>query len=189
MANHDRAGVARYLLPPLLFLAVVPVLVRYLAANVEQADAMARGLAGPVSWPRFALYGVGICAAGWLIQSFRQMRRDAQTWRETLPAEASSTGHVDEGFDEKLIWSGIVLTLAYGFLIPVIGFPLATMTYLLCWLVLGGIRRPWFVAVISVLGTVLLLYVFVKLALMPLDRGRGVFDGITVWIYHLLRIY
>ncbi|MFA5520892.1 MAG: tripartite tricarboxylate transporter TctB family protein [Castellaniella sp.] len=192
MVNHERTGIIRHLLPPMLFIVAVPVLLRYLAPDIGQADAMARGLAGPVSWPRFALYGVLFCAVGWLIQSLRQMRREAQTWRLGQPAasdDETMEPEQDEAFNEPLIWSGVALTLAYGFLIPVVGFALATMAYLLFWLLLGGIRKPVLITGITVLGTVLLLYVFVKLALMPLDRGQGMFDGITVSLYRLLRIY
>lgn len=188
MVNDKQVRPLQYLAPPLLFILAVPMLLPFLAPDIERADAMARGLAGPISWPRFALYGVLFCAVGWLIQAFRQMRRDAQTYRGHDPEPAV----VEQGSAESaewLIWAGLGLTLAYGFLIPKAGYPLATLAYFLCWLLLGGIRRPILVGAVALLGTVTILYVFVKLALMPLDRGQGMFDGLTVAIYRLLHIY
>jgi hypothetical protein len=42
---------------------------------------------------------------------------------------------------------------------------------------------------VAVIGTVALLYTFVKLTTLPLDRGIGVFDSLTVSLYRLLGIY
>ena len=39
------------------------------------------------------------------------------------------------------------------------------------------------------IGSVVLMYVFVKLALMPLDRGVGVLDNFTIGLFRLLGIY
>jgi putative tricarboxylic transport membrane protein len=45
------------------------------------------------------------------------------------------------------------------------------------------------VGLISVLGTIGILYFFVKLSAMPLDRGKGAFEQATVALYRLLGIY
>lgn len=190
MRDYQAPGLVRRLVAPALFLVSVPVLLHYLTPNIDQADAMARGLAGPISWPRFALYGVFFCAAGWLVQSIIQNRRGHA--EHSAADLANAVGPDDPAAppsNEVVIWIGIVLTLLYGFLIPVVGYPLATAGYIVLWLLLGGIRRPVLISAVTVLGTVLLLYVFVKLALMPLDRGQGVFGDLTVAIYRLLHIY
>ena len=70
-----------------------------------------------------------------------------------------------------------------------IGFALATAGFFLVWLPYGGVRRPRVVASVTVIGTVALLYTFVKLTTLPLDRGIGLFDGLTVSLYKLLGIY
>lgn len=64
MSRSVRVRHLKQLLVPALFVLSVPILLRYLTADVGQADAMARGLAGPISWPRIILYGVFICALG-----------------------------------------------------------------------------------------------------------------------------
>ena len=77
----------------------------------------------------------------------------------------------------------------YVVAIPVIGFALATVAFFLVWLPFGSVRKPYVVASIAIIGTIALLYVFVKLTTLPLERGIGVFDSVTVALYRVLGIY
>ena len=54
---------------------------------------------------------------------------------------------------------------------------------------LGRVRRPLTVVLVSTLGTAAILYLFVKVSLMPLDRGQGVFEQATIALYRILGIY
>lgn len=186
MSRYTRVQFFKQLLVPALCVISVPILLRYLTSNIAQADSMARGLAGPISWPRFALYGVLFCAVGWFVQTALGVWRK----RASVPGELSDND-LNPGYrnNEIIIWIGITLTLLYGFMIPVVGYPLATVSYIILWLLLGGIRKPVLISLVSLLGTIFLLYMFVKLALMPLDRGQGDFGEFTVAIYRLLHIY
>ncbi|HMA14127.1 MAG: tripartite tricarboxylate transporter TctB family protein, partial [Bacteroidota bacterium] len=85
--------------------------------------------------------------------------------------------------------AGLAMIVAYGILLPVIGFPLATAGFVALWCLLGGIRHPFAVVPLALVGTAVLLWMFMGLALMPLSRGQGVFDGISVAILQLLGIY
>jgi hypothetical protein len=40
-----------------------------------------------------------------------------------------------------------------------------------------------------VLGTVLLLYAFVKVVYLPLPKGEGGFEALTLLVYRALRIF
>ena len=102
---------------------------------------------------------------------------------------AAGEGAEEAGVPQWRIWLGIVLVLAYGFSLPILGFPLATFVYLVLWLPLGGERAPLRVGLTALVGTTVLLYRFVKLALMPLDRGVGAIGEATVALYRLLGIY
>ena len=88
-----------------------------------------------------------------------------------------------------MIGLGVAFILGYGYLLPAIGFAASTLLYLVCWCLLGGMRKPLQIGLISVLGTTILLYLFVKLASMPLDRGQGVMGEASIALYRLLGIY
>jgi hypothetical protein len=54
---------------------------------------------------------------------------------------------------------------------------------------LGGVRRPLTVVLVATLGTAGVLYLFVKVSVMPLDRGFGWVEQATIALYRLLGIY
>ncbi|MGQ7791882.1 tripartite tricarboxylate transporter TctB family protein [Faunimonas sp. B44] len=137
---------------------------------------------GPAAWPHFMLWLVAACAALWAVQS-------ALAWRSgALDAPAPPAEETEQYSYDKAV-AGLALILAYGWSLPRIGFPLATAAFIAIWCVLGGVRNPLAVIPVSVLGTITLLWVFMGLALMPLSRGTGVFDGISIAILRALGIY
>ena len=54
---------------------------------------------------------------------------------------------------------------------------------------LVGMRRPLPLLVTALLGTVALLYVFVKVVYLPLPKGAGVMEDFTIFLYRLLWIF
>lgn len=172
----------RPLLAPLAFLLAAAVLLNFITDRPDAAAAMARGIAGPTTWPRLMLFGVMLFAAGWAVQrAIWIMSRSSR-----LPAGPVGDGALKP---QGRVWVGIALILGYGFCLPLLGFPLATLLYLVLWLLLGGIRSPLQIGLIGGLGTTVLLYLFVKLALMPLDRGEGVIGEWTIALYRLMHIF
>jgi hypothetical protein len=51
------------------------------------------------------------------------------------------------------------------------------------------VRKPATLVLVSLLGTIGLIYVFVKVVYIPLPRGEWFFDDITLLIYRALLIY
>lgn len=138
---------------------------------------------GPAAWPQVMLALIAVCAVLWLVQELLAWRRG----RAALAAsEAASAG---EAYSYAKAGVGLVMILAYGLLLPVIGFPVATTAFIALWCILGGVRHPLAVVPLSLVGTVVLLWVFMGLALMPLSRGQGLFDRISIAILQLLGIY
>ncbi len=171
----------RPLAAPLAFAAAALVMTRFITDRPEEAAAMARGIAGPTTWPTVMLYAVILFALGWAVQRVAFMLRQRER-----PVAATATPTTASGVR---VWLGIVLVLAYGFSLPWLGFALTTLIYIVAWLLLGGVRKALQIALISVIGTTVFLYFFVKVALMPLDRGIGVIGEFSVALYRLLGIY
>lgn len=158
----------------------------------QMVQGMARGLATPLTWPKLMLAGAGLCAIGWAIeegwQAFNVLPPPQSVAEEAL--EFGDVGFEREEDAPTLpIVLGLALALAYAFAIPYAGFTAATVVFLVLWFLLGGIRKPLQLASVTLIGTLVLLYVFVKLALMPLDRGQGVFGEFTIALFRLLGIY
>lgn len=177
------------LIAPSLFLIGATVLLRFVAEDLEMASAMARGIAGPTTWPNTMLYLVMFCAASWLLVDLIRLALDYRE-HQKVPARArraAATDQAAEGGDLR-IWVGLAIVMVYGFLIPVLGFMFSTLLFIALWMLLGGIRRPLMISLVSVIGTTVLLYVFVKLALMPLERGLGIVDQVTLAVYRFLHL-
>ena len=159
---------------PLCAALAAAIVARYFIARGVDVDGMARGLAGPATWPKTMLYCAAACAA---LIGLRSLYR-----RQTEPPLGSR-------YDDTKLLAGIALLVLYGFGITQIGMAWATAAFIAAWLLISGLRRPLPVLLVSTLGTIAILYVFVKISLMPLDRGRGVFEQATILLYQLLGIY
>lgn len=172
---------------PLAFAAGAAILTRFVTDRSEEAAAMARGIAGPTTWPTLMLYLVAVFALAWAVQRVALvLRRRERSAAEAAAVAVAVSPAVAGG---ARVWLGIVLVLAYGFSLPWLGFALATLIYIVLWLLLGGIRKPLQITLISVIGTLVFLYFFVKVALMPLDRGVGAIGEFSVALYRVLGIY
>jgi putative tricarboxylic transport membrane protein len=157
------------------------ILARYHIAPGVDLDAISRGLASPATWPKTMLYCAAACAAAIFVRTALALRDSA--------APASGDESSGAGYDEAKLLPGIALLLAYGFAITQVGMAWATLAFIAAWLVLSGLRRPLTVVLVSTLGTAGILYLFVKVSLMPLDRGKGAFEQATIVLYRLLGIY
>lgn len=143
----------------------------------------ARGL-GPDAWPTVFLNAIAVCAVLWIL---------AELW--TLYAEhkrkrpATVYAKPPEPYSYPKAGVGVFLLISFGWLLPNVGFPIAATLFILAWCLLGGIRSPVALILVSLIGMITLLWVFMGLALMPLSRGSGVFDDFSVWFLRFVRIY
>ncbi|MGQ9368185.1 tripartite tricarboxylate transporter TctB family protein [Azospirillum sp. ST 5-10] len=173
-------SVLRRVAAPVGLIAAMLVLPRYIFTDPAMADGLPAAV-GPDGWPRALIIGVLLCSAAWILRELWMAAR-------VRPA-AAAPEEAAEPYDHVMAWTGMGIVVVYTAAIPALGFPVATLLFLGAWCVLGGVRRPLTVGLVGVLGTVVLLYVFVRLAHMPLDRGAGVFDGVTIALYRAIGIY
>lgn len=166
---------------PVAFVAGALLLRTRVVESPEMAAQMTRGLVGPASWPTILLWVIAAFSLIWAAQRIRKVQTE-------LVPETPSDDALATPFTLK-IGAAILLILLYGYLLAVIGFATATLLYIVIWCVLGGIRKPIQIALIGVLGTTTLLYLFVKLAKMPLERGQGIMGEASIALYRLLGIY
>jgi len=177
MAVSPRA-ILGIVLPLAAAVACAVVALFHVAPGVDFAS-MARGVVSPVTWPKTMLLAAGAAAALLALVNVLELL----SLREPGPPDAG------EEFAEGRSAGAIALVVGYGIAIPFFGIALSTPLFLAGWLLLGDVRKPLTVALVSIFGTAGILYFFVKLSLMPLDRGKGVFEQATLAIYRLLGIF
>jgi putative tricarboxylic transport membrane protein len=134
------------------------------------------GQLGAGFWPKMCLVGI-LLAAG--LKAFELFRS-----RGKASGEGGECKEMDNG---KLALMMLLLVLVVP-AIGLIGFPLASVLFFILFLYLAGLKKPVTLALVSVLGTVGLIYVFVKIVYIPLPRGEWLFDDLTLMIYRALLI-
>ena len=153
--------------------------IAFVAPGVD-LDSMTRGVIGPATWPKAMLYCAAASAAVLAILKLLEAR-----------GLRSAHSGLDRGseYHETRSLGLLAALIIYGAGIPLVGIAWATLSFLAAWLLLSGLRRPLLVGLVSVLGTLGVLYLFVKVSLMPLPRGSGAFEQASVALYRVLGIY
>lgn len=135
---------------------------------------------GPGGWPRAMLAGLAAFSLLLLLSELNAWRLNREDGPAGQPRESNGS--------TVLALFGVAVIIAYGFSIPYIGFALATFLFIAIWCSLGRLS-PLAVLLISGIGTVVLLYMFVAFAKMPLNRGMGAFNEWSIALYQALGIY
>lgn len=87
-----------------------------------------------------------------------------------------------------LLIAGMALTAGYVIFIQSLGFFIATVLYLALFIALGGYRRWGVVAAVSVAGTLLLLFFFMKVVYVSLPIGQVPFSAVTLFLMQVMGI-
>jgi len=154
----------------------VVLAVALLAASRGLDTVAAPGQLGPAFWPRLVLIGLVIaCLAKAVAQA-----RGRTAGREAGPAASLARGRLTVA---------IALIVLYVLVAPAAGFALTTAVFVAAFMALGGTRSPLVLALHAVGGAVALLYLFVRLVYLPLPKGAGPFEGLTLAVYRALGIF
>lgn len=148
--------------------------------NGTRTMGVSEGAYGPLSWPLFVLV---VLTAGMILLCGIRMR-------ELLAngfAPQQSEQRTEEGGFRVLVAAALIALYGLGF--AYLGFLLSTVVFLALWLLFARYRKPVRVALISLLGTILPLYLLIKVAYTPLPRGVGSFEQITLQLYQWLRLF
>lgn len=169
------------LLGPVIALLASMALIHHLLTSELYSFGGGRAGYGPLSWPEFALSMLILTMAFLCATRIRRciLRRKA----------VDTSTRASAGCDNTRTAIGGWMILLYGLSFVFLGFLLSSILFLTIWLWYGGIRNPLKLAALSIPGTLAPLYLLVKLAYMPLPRGVGVFETITIQLYGWLGIF
>jgi putative tricarboxylic transport membrane protein len=159
----------------------------YLAAHF-QYHARA-GTLGPDFWP-LAILALTIAVCAW------QVGKVFVTGAAAHEADGMLEEFADESEEEaapapRHTWrllAGMAATLAYVALVQKLGFFLATVAYLVAFITLGGYRRWGIIAAVSVIGALVLMFIFMKLVYVSLPIGVAPFDQVTFLLMLLMGV-
>jgi putative tricarboxylic transport membrane protein len=152
-----------------------------------------RGRIGPDVWPK-AILGLAMLTCVFQIvktlffgATGEQVAGVLESIIEKAPA-GESADTVPEPRYPLLIVGGIVLTVAYVVLIERLGFFLCTFAYLAAFAWIGRYRRPLVVLASSLAGSLLFMFVFMKVVYVSLPLGQEPFSQVTFLLMRLMGI-
>jgi len=176
--------------------AIVAVVAAYLFYAATQIDFQRRaGTLGPDVWPKLVL---GLTIAVCLYEIVRLLllprrRGGAAGVLQELAAESMAKHGGGEAqapgpASPLMLLGGIALTALYVWIIPRSGFVLATAPYLAAFIALGGYRRWAVNAATSVIGTLAMMFFFMKVVYVSLPIGQEPFAQVTLALMRLMGI-
>jgi len=153
------------------------------------------GALGPDVWPK-AILGAAIAVCVWQIAAALFSRREARAVPGLLaglgsavaPEQAPEAATVAPRRHPVRVTLGMAATALYVLLVTPLGFFLATSAYLMLFLALAGYPRRGVAALVSVLGTLVLMFVFMKLVYVSLPIGQGVFAPVMLFLMNVMAI-
>lgn len=150
------------------------------------------GQLGPGFWPRLLL-GLIIVLTFIDIVVVLLKGRESKAEATTPQNEVREAGDGLPDQEEKkrypyLLVIGGLMSVAYVLLVQVIGFALCTFLYLAGFMYVGRYRRHVVIWISSLLGTLFLMFLFIKVVYVSLPTGISPFDGITLILYYLFGI-
>lgn len=164
----------------------------HVASNIQYHAR--EGVLGPDAWPKAVLaFVIVICVYRIMVALLPGRRGEAGGVLEDL-MEESAGGHDGApaaGRAESHPWillGGMALSALYVGSVTRLGFFSATVAYLVAFIVLGGYRRWGVIAAVSVIGTLLLLFFFMKVVYVSLPIGEGPFAQVTLLLMKILGV-
>ena len=170
----------RRILPHAVMLAAT-VLLWVAARRIETGSG---GRVGPDLWPKAVL---GLMA---LLCIYEIARRLLTRGSEG----AASLVKMDAGVVEPrsrhpwLLAAGIGLIAGYVVAVPWLGFFSATTVFLAAFIWVGGFRRPLAVALVSLIGSLTLVVMFMRIAYISLPLGEGPFRALSLALLRLIGV-
>lgn len=149
-----------------------------------------RGSLGPDFWPK-AILLLTMIACLYEIVTIGFFSRDSVSAKKTEETKTEAKGDVAEAPRKNytvLLVVGTTLTMAYAYAIEIIGFLLSTFLYLVLFMLVGRYRKIGVILANSVIGTLVVGFVFIKLVYISLPQGRGPFSTISYFILGLMGI-
>lgn len=153
----------------------------YLAQHLQFDEV--GGRIGPDAWPKIIL-GLLLVTCVWQIGRIVIFGAPpAASADDELPLA------MGEGDFTYLALLAIAVTVIYAYLLPLLGFLVATVLYLAAIAYVGRYRRLWPLVATSVIAPIVLIFVFMKVVYVALPFGIGPFKSVSVLLLKILGVH
>lgn len=169
----------------------VSVYLYYIATQISAPDT--GGQLGPDFWPK-AVLGLMILVCVYAIARIMLFggRSGSAVLDDTLQSEAVASDPYEETQPEKrypgLLIAGTGLTILYVVAFNTLGFFLDTFIYMTAFMLIGRYRRIWIALIVSLIGSLIFMYVFMKIVYVSLPIGKPPFSAVSILLMQWMGI-
>jgi len=176
MKESARSVSVKPLIGPALIFALA-VYFYHLAGKIQEVPIP--GQLGPAFWPKVIFVLLMISCGIKTLEIITAQRRQHTGMEAAAPAQAT---------DYVKLAAMIVSIVGVVYAIEILGFLIANFLFLIIFMRIAGWHKKISLLVISTLGTLSLLFLFVKVVYLPLPKGQWFFYDLTIYLYRLLHI-
>jgi len=165
----------------------------YGAATLIEADTGGGTRIGPDAWPKAMIVIMGLLCAYEIVKRLAlRSRAGAGGLIEGLARNPSGDSVSDASANavehhDKLAW-GIALVVGYVIAVPWLGFFVTTALFLAVFPWFGGFRRPVLSGVVGLVGSFVLVVMFMRVAYVSLPLGEGPFLALSIRLLALIGV-
>ena len=174
---------------PYIVLQIAAMYFYQLASSIEFPATPGR--IGPDFWPKSILVLLGGICVYEIIKNL--LIGETFTAAGLLEKFMKDSGATDGGEDLRsyplLLAGGIILTIIYVATIDKLGFFLATIAYLALFMATGRYRRWGVIAISSLLGSLGLMFIFMKVVYVSLPLGVEPFSTVSLWLLKTMGVH
>ncbi|MGH8713904.1 MAG: tripartite tricarboxylate transporter TctB family protein [Casimicrobiaceae bacterium] len=149
------------------------------------------GQLGPDFWPKAVLalmMAVCVYAIGRILAAGKVPAEPLDELMEGAAAEHADDAPPPQRHYPLLLIAGVILTFVYVALFEVLGFFLDTCLLLFAFILIGRYRRLGIALVVSLVGTLVFMFVFMKIVYVPLPIGSPPFSEVSILLMKLMGI-
>ena len=177
---------------PYVIVLAIAICLYFFARQIDFAAPSGR--IGPDFWPKailllaMATCVYEICKNLFFGKAGHELAGVLESIVEEAPLEMADAPPQAEKTYPRLLLLGMVMTVAYVALIETLGFFLCTFLYLGGFMLVGRYRRIGVVVVTSLVGSLVFMFVFMKIVYVSLPLGREPFSQVSFLLMRLMGI-
>jgi putative tricarboxylic transport membrane protein len=141
------------------------------------------GNLGPDFWPKLLL---GLTMAACLYEIIKTVFFLKIAPPKKTAEEQSAKAETKKKTYPGLLVIGIAMTVAYAYFVTILGFVLCTFLYFALFMIVGRYRKIWAILANSVIGTLVLVVIFMKIVYVSLPPGQEPFSTLTFFVLSLM---
>ena len=174
---------------PYIVLQIAAMYFYQLASSIEFPATPGR--IGPDFWPKSILVLLGGICVYEIIKNLLigETFTAAGLLEKFMKDSGATEGEENLRSYPLLLAGGIILTIIYVVTIDKLGFFLATIVYLVLFTAIGRYRRWGVIAISSVLGSLGLMFIFMKVVYVSLPLGVEPFSAVSLWLLKTMGVH